>query len=275
MLGDTVSARPLSRQRGKLRLSFGVRPGRTVLEERYASAPFGAVRANYPDGSGTPEVQITNPSGGILGGDHLELEVSLAPGSSATLLTQAANKAYRGTESGQEAAFHVGEGAFLEYAPHHLIPYTASNYRQQTTFHLARDATLFTWDSFSAGRLARGERFAFERLQSRVEAWRNGAPEVVDGFDLSGGVREHFGGYSYLAAAYVCAPTDLGPLADILHEAFSGISGALASASAPSSGLCVVRVLADSAPVMYRALNACRELSRRFLGLTVPARAVL
>ena len=275
MFGDTVSARPLSRQRGKLRLSLGLRSGRTVLEEHYTSAPFGAVRANYPDDSGTPEVQVTNPSGGILGGDHLELEVILAPGSSATLLTQAANKAYRGPESGQEAAFHVEEGAFLEYVPHHLIPYAASNYRQRTTFHLAPDATLFTWDAFSAGRLARGERFAFNRLWSRVEVWRNDAPEVVDGFDFSGGVREHFGGYSYLAVAYVCAPTDLGPLADTLHEALSDISGALASASAPSSGLCVVRVLADSAPAMYRALNACRERSRKFLGLPVPARAVL
>ena len=71
-------------QHGSLRLSFERREGRTVLAGRYSSSPFGAVRANYPDGSGIPEVQITNPSGGILGGDRLELEITLAPGSSVT-----------------------------------------------------------------------------------------------------------------------------------------------------------------------------------------------
>lgn len=89
-------ARAPGGQRGALRLGFGRRGERTVLADRHASAPFGAVRANYPDGSGMPEVQITNPSDGILGGDRLEIEADLAPGSSATVLTQAANKAYGG-----------------------------------------------------------------------------------------------------------------------------------------------------------------------------------
>lgn len=98
-----------------------------------------------------PEVQITNPAGGILGGDVLEVDVDVAPGSSATVLTQAANKAYRGEEASQTAVFRIGEGAFLEYLPHHLIPYAGSNYRQETTFHLTPDAILFAWDAFSAG----------------------------------------------------------------------------------------------------------------------------
>ena len=109
---------------------------------RYAKAPFGSVRANYPDSSGIPEVQITTPSGGTLGGDLLTIEVSLALGSAATLLTQAANKAYRGKEAAQSAFFDVGDGAFLEYLPHHLIPFAGSNYRQRTEFRLAGRATL-------------------------------------------------------------------------------------------------------------------------------------
>ena len=259
---------------GLLRISFGPRGERTVLSRRYASSPFGAVRANYPDGSGTPEVQITNPSGGILGGDRLKLEVDLAPGSSVTLLTQAANKAYRGPESRQDATFRLREESFLEYLPHHLIPYAASNYRQQTTFHLASDATLLTWDAVSAGRLACGERFAFDNLVGRTRIFRDGVPGVVDGFDLAGG-RESFGGYPYLAAAYVLAPTDLGPLADMLHEELSGVPAALASSSAPSAGLCAVRILADSFHALSVVLNLCRVASREFLGLPVAAREVL
>ena len=55
----------------------------------------------------------------VLGGDRLEMDVALAPGSVATILTQAANKVYRGAETHQNAIFHVG-GGFLEYLPHHL-----------------------------------------------------------------------------------------------------------------------------------------------------------
>ena len=260
-------------QGGMLRLSFGRRGEGTVLAQRHTSAPFGAVRANYPDGSGMPEVQITNPSGGILGGDFLEVNVDVSPGSSATVLTQAANKAYRGEEASQTAVFRVGGGAFLEYLPHHLIPYAGSNYRQETTFHLAGDAALFAWDAFSAGRVARGERFAFDRLRSRTNVFREGVPEVIDGLDLAGG-DEPFGGYSYTAAAYVLAARDLGPLAKSLHDFLAGFSGTIASASATAPGLCAVRVLTDKAPKLYGALNGVRTLARQSFEMPAPARRV-
>ena len=261
-------------QRGSLRLSFGRRGEGTVLVDRFASAPFGAVRANHPDGPGMPEVQVTNPSGGVLGGDRLEAEVDLSSGSSATVLTQAANKAYRGEEASQTTLFRVSGGAVLEYLPHHLIPYAGSNYRQETNFHLAPDATLLTWDAFSAGRVARGERFAFKRLRARTSIFRDGRPEAIDGLDLVGG-SEHFGGYSYVAAVYALSPKPLGPLADALHESIGGFAGALASASAPASDLCAVRILARDAPTMYRLLNRSRLLAREFLDLPAPSRGVL
>ncbi len=113
------------------------------------------MRANYPDGFWMPEVQITNPSGGILGGDLLEVEVNVSPGASATVLSQAADKAYRGGGAFQASALRVGEDGFLEYRPHHLIPCAGSDYRQETTFHLAPDAAL-AWDPYAAGRGGRG-----------------------------------------------------------------------------------------------------------------------
>ena len=256
-----------------MRLSFERRGGGTALVERHASAPFGAVRANYPDGPGMPEVQITNPSGGILGGDRLEARINVSAGSSATVLTQAANKAYRGSEAFQQTAVRVGDGAFLEYLPHHLIPYANSNYRQQTTFSIAPNSTLIAWDAFSAGRVTRGERFAFDRLRARTSIFLDGAPEVVDGFDLVGRY-EHFGGYSYVAAVYIISSKPLASLADQLHDSISGYAGTLASASAPAPNLCAVRVLTRDAPTLYRVLNGSRRFAREFLELPPPPREV-
>jgi urease accessory protein len=244
-----------------------------VLAGRHSEAPFGAVRANYLDGSGIPEVQITNPSGGILGGDRLEAEVTLEPGSAATVLTQAAAKAYRGTSAYQRAVFRVGEGAFLEYLPHHLIPFAGSRYRQETEFHLAASATLVAWEAFSAGRIARGERFAFGCLAGTTRIFREDFPEVVDGFEIPGG-GEPFGGYSYLGSLYVRAPVDLSFLAEELHASLSGSHRLFASASVPAPRLCAVRALAQDSTALYRALNGGRAEARKLLALPPPPREI-
>lgn len=119
------------------------------------------------------------------------------PSAAATVLTQAANKAYRGAEALQRFTFRVEEGAFLEYLPHHLIPFAGSHYRQEeNTFYVAEGATLITWGACSAGRVVRGERFAFSILSGKTRISSGDIPRAVDGFDLSGGDpldREPFG----------------------------------------------------------------------------------
>ena len=263
-------------QRGLLRLAFVRGKGRTVLSERYASTPFGAVRAGYPDDSGMPEVQITNPSGGVLGGDRLDITATLSPGSAAAVLTQGATKIYKGGESRQSAFFDVGESSLLEYLPHHLIPYAGSGHRQSTEFHLAEGAALVAWDAFSAGRVARGERFKFDSLGSRTKIFRCGKPEVIDGFELEGR-GEPFGGYSYMGTVYLGTPADLpgiSPLTEELHGVVSSLPGARASSSTLSPNLCVVRMLTRNAPTLYRMLNDCRALARSSLQLPAPPRQV-
>ncbi len=100
----------------------------------------------------------------------------------------------------------------------------------------AADVALIAWDAFAAGRVARGEMFAFTRLRSRTEIHRDGIPEAIDGLDLPGG-SEPFGGYSYTAAAYILAPVNLESLADDLHHHLDGVTGVLASASACSGSV--------------------------------------
>src|SRR4051794_31403816 len=75
--GDHPTRTSRSGQRGALRLRLARGGGRTAVVERYAKAPFGSVRANSPDLSGIAEIQITNPSGGIMGGDRLEREITV------------------------------------------------------------------------------------------------------------------------------------------------------------------------------------------------------
>jgi urease accessory protein len=232
-----------------------------------------------PDTSGMPEVMLTNPGGGVLGGDRLDLAVTLCPGARATVCTQGATKVYRGPGATQVSHVSVGPGAVLEHLPHHVIPFAGSQWRQQTVIELAPDARLLAWEAVSAGRVARGERFAFTSLSTRLTVRRGGRPELVDGYELSGselpGDGEPFGGFSYLASACVLAPDDLSALAEQLAVLLADRGDVLASASTPAEGLVTVRVLATTAPSLIRALLAVRRAVRPALGLADPPREVL
>lgn len=244
----------------------------TGIARRFSCAPFGPAHLTYPDDSGMPEVQLTNPGGGTLGGDRLELEVAAETSSRATVATQAATKIYRGREAVQRTALRVGPGAFLEYIPHHVIPFAGSRYRQETSVDMAASAEIIAWESFSAGRLALGERFAFSTLSTRLRVTRDGVLEALDGFELEGGC-EPLGGYSYLATVLILAPAELSELAEKLH-AFLATVPAFASASAPAPGLVTARILATEAPSLYLGLNGSRGVARAELGLPPPPRSV-
>jgi urease accessory protein len=218
-----------------------------------------------------PEVQLTNPGGGALGGDRLNLQVTVGAGAAATILTQGATKAYRGVETAQRARVSIEADGVLEYLPHHVIPFARSRWRQETVVELSSAARLLAWEAFAAGRVARGERFAFDRLSSRTVVLRDGTPVLIDGFELEGG-GEPFNGWSYLATVQVLAPVRLDGLADELHTSLSEVPGARASASAPAEGLACARVLAQSAPSLARTLGTVRVVARSALGLEAPPR---
>lgn len=241
------------------------------MVRRFASQPWGAPLVARPDASGMPEVHLTNPGGGTLGGDRLDLEVRVGAGAAATILTQGATRAYRGAEAVQRARVSIDEGGVLEYLPHPLIPFARSRWRQETVVELDPAARLLAWEAFSAGRVARGERFAFDRLSSRTAVLRDGRPEVIDGFELERG-GEPFGGWSYLATVHVLAPVRLDGLAEELHTSLAEVRGARGSASTPAEGVACVRVLAGSVSSLLRALGMVRVAARAALGLGKPPR---
>ncbi len=114
-------------------------------------------------------MHLNNISGGVLAGDRLALDVEVEAGAIAQLTTTGATRLYRhragATDSEQRTCFRVGDGAMLEYLPDPLIPFARSRHTQRTEMELGLGSTLFWWEVIAPGRLASGERFAFERLQ--------------------------------------------------------------------------------------------------------------
>lgn len=170
----------------------------------------------------------------------------------------------------------VGDGATLEWAPHHLMPFARSRVHQRTLVDVAASGALLAWESLAAGRSARGERFAWDRLDTRLRVVRTGRPLLADGALLGPG-GEPFDGADLVATVVVVLPEGdpTGPrLADDLHRALLVARGTLASASAVDPALVVARIVARDAPALYRALHAVRELARPAIGLPAPRRPV-
>ena len=133
-------------------------------------------------------VHLNNVSGGVIAGDRLALDVEVQAGAAAQITTTGATRLYRhragAGDSEQHSRFSVGDGALLEYLPDPVIPYAGSRHVQRTEIRLGRGSTLFWWEVLAPGRLAAGERFAFERLRVQAEVYAGLRPVLREDYLL-------------------------------------------------------------------------------------------
>ena len=90
------------------------------------------------------------------------------------LTTQAATKVYpseHGQVTRQRIRLRVAGGAILEYFPLPLIPFARALYAQEIDIQVKSDGICLVAEVLAPGRSARGERFAYQMVRSRVEGW--------------------------------------------------------------------------------------------------------
>ena len=210
---------PTTSTNGRLVLAFD-RPATTtrltVLEQ---AAPLQVVRAfSNPDGSAL--VHLHNVSGGVLTGDHLHTSVRVESGAVAQLTTTGATRLYRcrpdGAAARQTFEAEVGPGSWLEYLPDSLIPFAGSRYSQRSRITLSPGAGLLWWEIVAAGRVAAGERFAYDRLDLDLAILSDERPIAYDRARLEPARRSpsgmgRLGPYNYLASFYICRVGADGP----------------------------------------------------------------
>lgn len=113
--------------------------------------------------------------GGYVAGDEYSLALRVQAGARLTVLGQASAKVYPG-ERGVRVRIrgHVERGACLAILGEPLVPYAESIYAGHTRVVLEPGASTLIWDSFTAGRLARGERWQLGELANAIEIEREG-----------------------------------------------------------------------------------------------------
>jgi urease accessory protein len=203
-----------SRTRALLRLNFALDSvsGGTFLADSYQDVPMKVVRA-FTLEDGTALTHLHNVSGGLLGGDRLAMQVTLANGTRVQLTTTGATRIYRHRESfpatTQRNELSVGENALLEYLPDATIPFAGARYLQQTSIELAAGAGLFWWEIVAPGREARGELFEYEEFAMITCVSARGRRIAAENLCLQPRKEEvsspaRLGHYRYMATFYIC-----------------------------------------------------------------------
>ena len=146
--------------------------GRTILAASHQEPPLKVVRA-FAVEDGAALVHLHNVSGGLLGGDRLELAVHVGAHAQAQVTTTGATRIYRprveAPRTSQWNEITVGENGVLEYLPDAVIPFAGARFSQRTSIQLAEGAGLFWWEILAPGREARGEIFEYESVELETD----------------------------------------------------------------------------------------------------------
>lgn len=156
--------------KSELSLEYFKRDGKTVLTHSRFSHPWYAFHPLYLDNTGCATTYLTNPSGGFVGGDDLSLVAKLQAHTHVLFTTPNATKIYRtlSRPASQSIDITVGPHAIVEWVPELTIPFSESRFNQSIHVRLDKGASVLLWDALAAGRVARGERWAFSHYANQI-----------------------------------------------------------------------------------------------------------
>lgn len=171
---------------GKLRLEYAKCDGRTIIARSHCITPWHLLPPIYLDDTGAAYTLLVNPSGGLVGGDRLTIDMSVEEGAHVLISAPSANRVYRseGEVSAQDITLAVGPGAILEWLPEQTIPFAGSRFKQTLHATLASGATILLWDAIASGRIARGERWAFATFENDIRITTASGASLMERYAL-------------------------------------------------------------------------------------------
>lgn len=252
---------------GELRLDYAKPDQRTIIAHSYFTTPWKLLPPIYLDDTGAAYTLLVNPSGGLVGGDHLSIDMNLDRDAHVLISAPSANRVYRteGKVSEQRINITVGPGAVLEWFPEHAIPFAGSRFRQILHATLAPGATLLLWDALASGRIARGERWAFTDLENEIRITTASGSSLLERYVLDPatdlgcvGLAEE---WNYVASFYVLNDATTSEVWSGLESKIAAILDArpgevLGGVSAPSASGLAIKLLARRAPDLTYMLDA-------------------
>jgi len=263
---------------GHLSLRYRLDGDRSVVHDRH-SGPLRILKSLYPE---TPRIchnVLVHPPGGVVGGDSLVVEATLAEGTHALLTTPAATRFYRslGEAALQRIEVQVADDARLEWLPLETICHRDVQAENRMRFDLAPRAQMIGWDVLALGLPASGEVFDRGRFLQQIElpgVWLERG--VIDGTDAAlldsplGLAGRRVIATLWFAGGSALPPTLRESLLDGARDvATADPLAAWAGASSPDARFVVLRVLAPRVePAMALLAAVWRRWREQAWGLS-------
>ena len=231
----------------------------------------GALRVLFPRaGAGPMQAVLINTSGGLTGGDRMDIRAAARAEARLTLTTQAAERAYRAVgpaPARMDTRLEVARGARLHWLPQETILFEGCHLRRRLDVDVAPGAELLLCEPVIFGRAAMGETVRDGRFDDRVTLRVGGETVLLDATRMAGdldgllhrpGVAEGARAMALIVLAGPRAHAALGALRAMLPES--------AGASLLRDDVLVARVLAEDGFGLRRTLlPALRLLARNDL----------
>lgn len=245
---------------GAVRLSTKPGPqGRATASVLDGLRVSGSLKLLFPRPSGVPlDAVLVNTAGGVTGGDRFSTEAHVGPGTSLSLTTQAAERAYRargGVPGRVTTRITVAENANASWLPQETILFDGADLKRSLSVELAETARFLMVEPLVFGRAAMGEELRAARFHDRIEITRARAPLYTDATRLAGDIAATLDRPAIAAGARAMASlVYVGPDAEAMRDRLRAHLPATAGASLIRDGLLSARLLAHDAWSLRQAL---------------------
>jgi urease accessory protein len=136
----------------RLDLDYTLEAERSVARYLH-QGPLRILQSLYPEGDAVCHNVLVHPPSGLVGGDMLDMRVTVGSGAHGLVTTPGATRFYR-SEAGlatQQLHARVASGARLEWLPLEAIAYNGCDALNRAVFDLAPGAEMMTWDITALG----------------------------------------------------------------------------------------------------------------------------
>jgi urease accessory protein len=260
----------LQRARGAARVVLSGSVNGTRVTEVYQQFP---TRVMFPQlGDGTvKEAVVVNSSGGIAGGDWIDLEVIALNKALVTVTSQAAEKVYRALDRPARVATRLKahEAAKLAWLPQETIVFNRARIRRQTEIDLCSGAELMALEWSVLGRAAHGEDVVSGHIADTWRVRRDGRLIWADGFTVADEVFAQLHRKALLAnCKAVGTLIYFGPAHEARLQVLREIASSLECQCAATAvgALIIVRFAAVACSDLRRGLRSLLEQFGRELG---------
>lgn len=170
-----------TRWKARLDLRFEQRGMRTIVSRRQHEGPLVIQKPFYPEGNPC-HIYLLHPPGGLVGGDQLLLDVTLARHAHTLITTPGASKFYRssGLPAVQHQHFRIENDGLLEWLPQESILFDQANANIVTEVDLVQTAKFIGWEILCLGRPASQAYFENGFVDQNLKLTVEGKPRIIE-----------------------------------------------------------------------------------------------